>query len=242
MICKRSRPVLVLHERKTRITLMSRLAGKTAVETIAAMTATFRRLDPRMRGSVTFDNYTCFARHMLLRGMLSVTTYFCDAYASWQKSGVENANGRLRRWLPRGTNLDTISEEDRLAHRLRNSARPRRRTIRRERGDVFFPFQQQALGDVCQLERLEDRPDVEKRVDGLRGRLDRIAVGVADAVLGEHRPPREGLGEGDGAPLVARVFGDRLHAGVAAGGHHQRGGQRAQLPDAAALLRELGLI
>ena len=49
--CRRSRPVLVLHERKTRITLMTRLAGKTAAETIAAMMATFRRLDPRMRGS-----------------------------------------------------------------------------------------------------------------------------------------------------------------------------------------------
>ena len=51
VICRRSRPVLVLHERKTRITLMTRLAGKTAAETIAAMMATFRRLDPRMRGS-----------------------------------------------------------------------------------------------------------------------------------------------------------------------------------------------
>ncbi|MDQ3245994.1 MAG: IS30 family transposase, partial [Pseudomonadota bacterium] len=50
VICKRSRPVLVLHERKTRITLMTRLAGKTAAETIAAMMAAFRRLDPKMRG------------------------------------------------------------------------------------------------------------------------------------------------------------------------------------------------
>ena len=111
VICKRSRPVLVLHERKTRVTLMSRLAGKTAAETISAMMAAFRRLDPRMRGSVTFDNDTCFARHMLLRGMLSAT-YFCDAYASWQKGGIENANGRIRRWLPRGTDLDAISEDD----------------------------------------------------------------------------------------------------------------------------------
>ena len=112
VICKRSRPVLVLHERKTRITLMTRLAGKTAAETIAALTATLRRLEPKMRGSVAFDNDTCFARHMLLRGMLSPTTYFCDAYASWQKGGVENANGRIRRWLPRGTDLDEISEAD----------------------------------------------------------------------------------------------------------------------------------
>jgi transposase, IS30 family len=112
VICRRSRPVLVLHERKTRITLMARLAGKTAGETVAAMMAAFRRLDPRMRGSITFDNDTCFARHMLLRGMLSATTYFCDAYASWQKGGVENANGRIRRWLPRRTDLDLISEDD----------------------------------------------------------------------------------------------------------------------------------
>jgi IS30 family transposase len=112
VICRRSRPILVLHERKTRITLMARLAGKTAAETVAAMMATFRRLDPRMRASVTFDNDTCFARHMLLRGMLSATTYFCDAYASWQKGGIENANGRIRRWLPRGADLDTISEDD----------------------------------------------------------------------------------------------------------------------------------
>ena len=33
-------------------TLMARLAGKTAAETVAAMMATFRWLDPGMRGSV----------------------------------------------------------------------------------------------------------------------------------------------------------------------------------------------
>ena len=29
--------------------------------------------------------------------------YFCDPYASWQKGGIENTNGRLRRELPRKT-------------------------------------------------------------------------------------------------------------------------------------------
>ncbi|MEM8820126.1 MAG: hypothetical protein AAGE90_11450 [Pseudomonadota bacterium] len=82
VICRRSRPVLVLHERRTRLTLMARLMGKTAAETVSTMMAVF-------------------ARHMMLRGMLSATTYFCDAYASWQKGGVESASGRIRRWLPR---------------------------------------------------------------------------------------------------------------------------------------------
>ena len=50
MICKRSRPVLVLHERKTRLTLISRLMGKTAAETVSALMAMVKRLAPALRG------------------------------------------------------------------------------------------------------------------------------------------------------------------------------------------------
>jgi IS30 family transposase len=112
IICKRTRPVLVLHERKSRVTLAARLAGKTAAETISVMLAVFGRIDPVLRKSVTFDNDTAFAQHAMLRSMRQMTTWFCDAYASWQKGGVENANGRLRRWLPRDIDLDALSDRD----------------------------------------------------------------------------------------------------------------------------------
>jgi hypothetical protein len=58
------------------------------------------------------DNDTAFAQHGLLRTMRDMTTWFCDAYASWQKGGVENANGRLRRWLPRHLDIDRTSDQD----------------------------------------------------------------------------------------------------------------------------------
>lgn len=112
IICKRTRPVLVLHERKSRVTLAARLTGKTAAETVSVMMSVFRRLDPALRKSVTFDNDTTFAQHDLLRSMFRMKTWFCDAYASWQKGGVENANGRLRRWLPRYLDIDAIDDED----------------------------------------------------------------------------------------------------------------------------------
>jgi len=76
------------------VTLATRLAGKTAAETISVMLAVFGRINPALRKSVTFDNDTAFAKHALLRSMRTMTTWFCDAYASWQKGGVENANGR----------------------------------------------------------------------------------------------------------------------------------------------------
>ena len=44
-----------------------------------------------------------------MRGM---TTWFCDAYASWQKGGIENADGRLRRWLPREIDLEPITDNE----------------------------------------------------------------------------------------------------------------------------------
>jgi IS30 family transposase len=97
--------VLVLHERKSRVTLAAGLAGKTAAETISVILAVFAK-------SITFDNDTAFAKHALLRTVRAMTTWFCDAYASWQKGGVENANGRLRRWLPRQIDIDQVSDEE----------------------------------------------------------------------------------------------------------------------------------
>src|ERR1700724_2815622 len=97
---------------KSRVTLAARLAGKTAAETISVMLAIFARIKPALRKSITFDKDTAFAQHGLLHSMRAMATWFCDAYASWQKGGVENANGRLRRWLPRHIDIDRLSDAE----------------------------------------------------------------------------------------------------------------------------------
>lgn len=94
------------------MTLAARLVAKTAAETISVMLAVFARINPALRKSITFDNDTAFAQHVLLRTMRDMSTWFYDAYASWQKGGVENANGRLRRWRPRHIDIDRVSDED----------------------------------------------------------------------------------------------------------------------------------
>jgi IS30 family transposase len=132
LICRRTRPVLVLKERKTRFVLAARLAGKSAAETVAIMMAVFRRLDPRLRASITFDNDTAFARHGLLASACAMTTLDqlrCsshDAYASWQKGAVENANGRLRRDLPRDLDLDALSDAELQEIVLTHNLTPRK--------------------------------------------------------------------------------------------------------------------
>ena len=122
IICKRTRPVLVLHERKSRVTLAARLTGKTAAETISAMLAVFGRIDPHLRRSITFDNDTAFAQHALLRTMRDMTTWFCDAYASWQKGGICHAT-----WISIGhpTRISRRSSSRRTS-RLVNASGSRR--------------------------------------------------------------------------------------------------------------------
>jgi len=94
------------------LTVMTRLASKSAAETVTAITDILAKLDPKLRRSMTFDNGGEFARHAMLKEAFKMSTYFCDAYASWQKGVIENANGRIRRWFPRNTDLDELTDED----------------------------------------------------------------------------------------------------------------------------------
>ena len=104
--------LLVLHERMSRALVMVKLASKHAEPVARAIEAALAPLPRSMRRSITFDNGTEFARHTLLH-QHGIATYFCDVHAPWQKGGIENAIGRIRRPLPRKTDLAQI-DEDRL--------------------------------------------------------------------------------------------------------------------------------
>ena len=104
--------VLVAHERTSRLMLANRQPSKTARQTVETLIRMFERLPKPLRKSVTCDNGTEFAQHYHLNDVLGMDTFFCDTRAPWQKGGVENAILRLRRQLPRRTNLDTLTKKD----------------------------------------------------------------------------------------------------------------------------------
>jgi IS30 family transposase len=58
--------------------------------------------------SITFDRGHKNARHH----ELNISTYFCNAYHSWEKGGVENANKMIRRFFPKKTNFASVSEKE----------------------------------------------------------------------------------------------------------------------------------
>jgi IS30 family transposase len=102
---------LVAIERKSRLILAARRPAKAAQLVAEQLCAWLEPLDRRLRRSITFDNGSEFARHLILTDELAIRTFFCDPHSPWQKGSIENAIGRLRRALPTKTNLDTIDVE-----------------------------------------------------------------------------------------------------------------------------------
>jgi len=109
---KNAQHMLVLRERKTMFTLSLPLPSKKASDTSQAIIALMKDLPPKARKTITLDNGGEFAHHQAVFEALGIQSFFCDPYASWQKGGIENTNGRLRRDLPRRTNIKNMSKED----------------------------------------------------------------------------------------------------------------------------------
>ena len=99
--------VLVLHERTSRLTALVKTKTRKARPTANTLGGLLSPLPDSLKQSLTFDNGTEFAEHY----RIGLDTYFCDPHAPWQKGGVENAIGRIRRFLPRKTNLDSVSRQ-----------------------------------------------------------------------------------------------------------------------------------
>jgi IS30 family transposase len=111
LFSKPGQALLVSQERKSRALLSARQPGKAALPTAERLLAWFAPIDPQMRKTITFDNGTEFAEHLLLLDRLEIQTFFCDPHSPWQKGTIENAIGRLRRVLPRNTNLSAIDDD-----------------------------------------------------------------------------------------------------------------------------------
>lgn len=123
---RNSQHILVVHERVTRFTATLKLANKTAAQTLKCLMAFFQGLPKNLVKSITFDNGGEFAKHMDLAQLVKAKTYFCDTYASWQKGGIENMNGRLRRDLPRSTNIKNMQDQDLEHITLNHNMTPRK--------------------------------------------------------------------------------------------------------------------
>ena len=77
--------------------------------------------------TITADNGTEFHNYRELEDILGTRVYFATPHHAWERGTNENTNGLIRQYLPKGTNLSRLSQQqcDRIAEHLNN--RPRLR-------------------------------------------------------------------------------------------------------------------
>ena len=117
--------VTSLVERKSRYTFLLANEDKRSTAVIAGIGEALRGLPEEARRTVTFDRGSEFAAYPRLASELAVASYFCDPHSPWQKGSVENANGRVRRSLPRHCEPGALGRTRlrRLADRLNDTPR-----------------------------------------------------------------------------------------------------------------------
>lgn len=124
---KQKEALSVQYERKTMITRLHRVANKTAAENERAIRETLNAMPAELAKSVTFDNGSENVCHTKIRDAFHLATFFCDAYSAWQKGGVENAIGLIRRSLPKTTDLSTLTDDDLEQIQEQINNRPRKK-------------------------------------------------------------------------------------------------------------------
>ncbi|MGA9867040.1 MAG: IS30 family transposase, partial [Acetobacteraceae bacterium] len=117
--------VLVAQERASRFVLLAKPPSRKAALTATRLHRWLSFLPPQLRRALTHDNGTEFADHHKPGDALGINIYFCNPHSPWQKGGIENANGRLRRFLPRKADIRQCSPRqiDAIARSYNNTPR-----------------------------------------------------------------------------------------------------------------------
>ena len=102
--------IVTLLERKSRFFLIQKVDSKSAKEVAEA---TINLLMPYKEHvhTITADNGREFANHEDIAAALDTEFYFAHPYSSWERGANENANGLLRQYVPKGSNIREVDDD-----------------------------------------------------------------------------------------------------------------------------------
>jgi IS30 family transposase len=102
-----------LVERTSRLLMLVKLPhpkSASAINVLQAFTDKLCAIAQPIRKTLTYDQGKEMALHKQLTANTGMAVYFCDSHSPWQRDSNENTNGLLRQFLPKGTDLSTVSQ------------------------------------------------------------------------------------------------------------------------------------
>ncbi len=107
--------------------MLAKMNDATATSAVEGFSAALNRMPITVRKTLTYDQGREVARHAEITQNTGVAIYFCDPHSPWQRGSNENINGSIRQYLPKGTDLSVVTQDelDAIAYEL--NIRPRKR-------------------------------------------------------------------------------------------------------------------
>ena len=133
--------LLTIVERKSKLTLIKKLPNKHAdlvAEAVVNLLAFYRK----KVFTITADNGKEFAHHQKISNQLNAQVYFAHPYHAWERGLNENTNGLIRQYFPKGTNFETITNDQVQIVMERLNNRPRKTLGFKTPIEVFFQVYQ----------------------------------------------------------------------------------------------------
>ena len=130
--------IVTLIERSTNMLFMRKLPkGKNSKELARTVIHLLRPFKEYVK-SITTDNGTEFACHETISKSLGVKVYFADPYSSWQKGGIENANGLIRQYIHKSETFEHVSHQQITKYSRKLNMRPRKKLKFKTPQECFY--------------------------------------------------------------------------------------------------------
>jgi len=138
IIGKRHRQAIVtLTERKSRFSLLAKVEQRTAEQVGDAMIGLLQPVADRLH-TLTADNGKEFAEHERIACELHTDFFFAHPYAAWERGANENMNGLVRQYIPKTSDLSSVTDKELRCIMNRLNHRPRKCLDFRSPFEVFF--------------------------------------------------------------------------------------------------------
>ena len=100
--------ILNVTDRKSRVPFLEQIIDVTT-DNVELAVRNIKKRFPELK-TITTDNDILFQFHKEIEKSLGIKIYFCHPYHSWEKGTVENANGYIRKDIPKGSDISRYSK------------------------------------------------------------------------------------------------------------------------------------
>ena len=119
--------LVTLVERSSRFALIGRLPGtRDSTTVINTLTSLAQQIPSSLFTSLTWDQGNEMAQHPRFTIATGCPVFFCDPHSPWQRGSNENLNGLIRDFYPKGTNFNTVTDDNLAEMQHLLNIRPRK--------------------------------------------------------------------------------------------------------------------